>query len=100
DCAVCGKSFHPQRMSIKCCSNECAGVYRVKEYRQAYPERRCDCCDTVFRPSKPWGRRCSRRCTDMMNNRMKAKRCPKEAKPSNVIYLTAEIFDTWFRKAA
>lgn len=96
---MCGKSFHPQRMSIKCCSNECAGVCRVREYRQAYPERECDCCGTIFRPSKPWGRRCSRRCTDMMGNRLKSQRA-KPAKPSNVIYLTAEIFDGWFFKRA
>ncbi len=100
DCAVCGKTFHPQRMSIKCCSNECAGAYRVREYRAAYPERACDCCGTIFRPSKPWGRRCSRRCTDMMSNRFKSERKKAAIGPSNVIYLTAEIFDRWFKCAA
>lgn len=95
DCVTCGTNFHPQRLGIQCCSLVCSGKYRAEQYRAAYPERACACCRALFRPSKPFGIYCSRPCAHRVGNRKK-----QAARRSNIIYLTAEIFDEWFKRAA
>jgi hypothetical protein len=151
-CAVCEKTFRPQKERQFCCSAACAHKQKVKP-----ANRQCLCCGTSFRSyrldskpsanvfcSKPcadrYGRRATipREClwcgTDYRAKSSKSRCCSAACtnkvvkfhngtwKPkvlsaplldlvcreagirvtasSMVIYLTAEVFDGWFKRAA
>ena len=123
-CAHCGDPFHPVRdcKSQFFCSVRCKATAQMN-----IPERPCDHCQSMFRPPANSRRFCSRTCYTAASERplvrceecrcvyrqkrSKSPYCTADCsatarhrrihgKPSNVIYLTAEIFDGWFKWAA
>lgn len=96
-CPVCDEVFNPSDSQHECCSVTCARTLRVKRYREEMPERSCACCQTIFRPANSQSIYCSKRCkTRTIQRTYRAK----QKAQSNVIYLTAAVFDEWFKKAA
>ena len=101
-CDQCGEMFKPRSANghvKRFCSMQCAGRYRaehVAEYRQQ-PEKSCTVCRSIFRPTAITGKDvyCSRTCRSVARNLRR-----RAVKTTNVIYLTVEIFDQVFDRAA
>jgi tRNA(Ile2) C34 agmatinyltransferase TiaS len=75
-------------------------AYQVIQYRTNNPEKSCARCGTILRSAGPTGIYCSRRCSTKMAQKAFYARKRAERERSNVIYLTPEIFDGWFKMAA
>lgn len=104
-CHHCGVGFQSSSPVSKfCCSAHRSTFFRrpaALATISVLPESRCGCCDEIFLPSRLGNKYCSARCASVMAKRAAyARRRPNEKQPSNVIYLTAEIFDSWFKAAA
>jgi hypothetical protein len=52
-------------------------------------EAGCQCCGTKFLTKSHKAKTCGYQCREVLRTR-----------PSNVVYLTHEIFDGWFKRAA
>lgn len=98
-CADCGKMFRPRQRGVLYCSRSCGTRGGVKRAAARQPEKTCACCFAVFRAVRDNARFCSPRCR-VMFCKMGARLRRQEAVPSNVVYLTARIFDGWFKRAA
>ncbi len=98
-CVHCAKEFHPTNThGQECCSYQCAAVYRYKKNAMEMPIRQCEACGADYQPNTPKARYCSKKCgVAFRDRRYRAQR--REAR-NNVIYLTPQIFDGWFREAA
>lgn len=92
-CLHCNEIFRPRyemegRGSF--CSKECSYAHmRVPKFKKT-----CECCGTAFMAKMEKAKLCSRACIVKMDKLKRRKRQP------NVIYLTPQIFDGWFKRAA
>lgn len=95
-CLSCSEVFKPSDHTKKYCCKTCAyeGIAKDREWR--LPEVCCTVCRAIFRPKTTSAMYCSKRCSMSAKNagRRKAR------SQSNIIHLTPEIFDSWFRIAA
>lgn len=89
-CLHCERPFQQKDARNKLCSAACSTAYQIARL----PMRECGCCSATFKPTKIVAKYCSKACGLEMGRRRKRKA------GSNVIYLTPEIFDGWFRRAA
>ncbi|WP_105437506.1 hypothetical protein [Neorhizobium sp. T25_13] len=98
DCQHCGTFFRPRQNRTKFCSTSCAALYNGARPKERFL---CTCawCHRVFGSKNKHARFCSpKHKTDEFRARRKGH--PVKDRPSNVIYLTAEMFDGWFKRAA
>jgi hypothetical protein len=97
-CGHCGVTFQPPGgRRQRFCSKVCGMHARVESYRQSHPEISCGGCGSLFRPGRKGSVTCSPACAQRAYYRRKAA---AKAMPANVIYLSAKIFDGWFKRAA
>lgn len=105
-CQECNATFQASSPIAKfCCKAHQSKFFR---WRHRQSERRdlaserlpCGHCGTQFTPQQTRAKYCSNRCASIMGKRAGYARKRMAAKQSNVIYLTAEIFDGWFQRAA
>ncbi|KQY21030.1 hypothetical protein [Rhizobium sp. Root483D2] len=99
ECNWCNERFRPDGKRRKYCSADCSRQGIIRDMRAALPERHCCRCKAVFRPKNGLAMYCSRACARVIYSANYYQK-KKAAQPSNVIYLTAEIFDGWFKRAA
>ncbi|NTH50940.1 hypothetical protein G6L09_08130 [Agrobacterium rhizogenes] len=88
-CRHCEEVFRPAKEHRIFCTPACAATYR---FAKARIEKVCQCCYTQFVAKISTAMFCSNACK---KRAFKARR-----RAANVIHLTAEIFDSWFREAA
>ncbi|MCM2440710.1 hypothetical protein HGO34_13395 [Agrobacterium vitis] len=104
-CVVCKQNFNAKSKKAIYCSEKCRS-YHVRhgqggEVPLVGVPRACTCqhCNVEFevmnaRPKKY----CSNKCARAVEKLIRQQR--NKAPQSNIIYLTAEIFDGWFKQAA
>lgn len=99
DCAHCAKPFVPAQKKTIYCSRSCSTAHSFVKNAELLPRRACLSCDGGYQPKHENHNYCSDRCCKRELQRLyRAKQ--KADKETNVVYLTAEIFDSWFREAA
>lgn len=92
NCIRCNEVFCPSSREAKYCCMECAQKDLARLRRERNTDKACECCGRIFRPTKADTRYCSRPCIRRAQYlRTKVKRLP---------ILTADIFDSWFQRAA
>ncbi|MDR7147046.1 hypothetical protein [Rhizobium sp. BE258] len=112
-CELCSMPFLPSLKINRFCSKACAAeAGRSQKYI-----RTCEVCDTAFASAMPYAKHCSGRCNAKAHYwRKKAAKSAPSSKirtmadttaseittqsAGNVVYLTPQIFDGWFREAA
>ncbi|MFS8124203.1 hypothetical protein QD336_17425 [Rhizobium sp. BR 250] len=104
-CHHCGEGFQSSSPISKfCCTAHRSAFFRRPEDLKAVSvlaEKRCLCCNDTFKPARLGTKYCSARCSSVMGKRAAyARKRSGQKQPSNVIYLTVEIFDSWFKRAA
>ncbi|MGA1804447.1 hypothetical protein [Rhizobium sp. HT1-10] len=96
-CRECGKPLSTGCVTAPFCSRACSyreeqGRRRIARLQRAC-EKVCAYCEETFVAKTPAATYCSPTCRASAHYHQKKK-------ASNVIYLTTEVFDGWFRRAA
>lgn len=89
NCPTCGLTHRPRVRGRQFCSYECAMARPIEE-------KACLCCPRIFVPKNECAIYCSSACLQ----RHRRRRLKATKTVGNVVYLTREIFDSWFPAAA